>query len=573
MIRQLSVTKLVHTIAIRGCPLLRRGVHIPSKVRKVSDSQLEVALARNREKHVSKILSKVNKKKKKDTIDHTSTESVLLLEIRSALKYYSEKNGLTVGVEDVVNPTSLINEYLFSRSRPTTIIESMDIIYQTNEGEGLGLIPKSLYAAPFIDQEEEIYNKFTLVKVPKTLPGDRVKVRLNMHHRYYSEGVLLEVLKSKNSRRDNLILCSNFNNCSGCQLQMLNYEDQLNFKQNSIRKAYKYFYPQLGEAIDDERFGMVNGSPIQYSYRSKLTPHYKIPRQDKDQTLNIGLNHVDASQGILDIDSCPIASPTINSRLKEQREKIFNELKYAKAGDKGRQRTLLLRDSVRINNDTGDFHRVCLTDSAKVVTEKVEDFVYQFNTSSFFQVNVDILPNVLDFMRYHIELSNYSFKYLIDTYCGVGFFGIGLSNAIKEDGKIFGIEVSAKSIEYATHNAKLNGIAVPERIQFISGSSETMFENEHFVQAEMQGSDSIVIMDPSRKGANESFMRQLLAFKPRLIFYVSCNVITQARDLAMFEEYQKASPIKYKIREVAGFDFFPQTKHVESIAVLELCEN
>lgn len=68
----------------------------------------------------------------------------------------------------------------------------------------------------------------------------------------------------------------------------------------------------------------------------------------------------------------------------------------------------------------------------------------------------------------------------------------------------------------------------------------------------------MVIIDPSRKGSNESFMKQLLEFEPEIIIYVSCNVFTQARDLATFDKLQQNSNVKYKVRDIMGFDFFPK---------------
>lgn len=192
--------------------------------------------------------------------------------------------------------------------------------------------------------------------------------------------------------------------------------------------------------------------------------------------------------------------------------------------------------------------------------------------ASFFQNNNSILIPVLEYIKYHIGLGAKLYKYLVDTYCGVGFFGISLSKLIPKEGKVFGIELSERSINFATHNAMLNGLEVPKRMQFISGSADSMFKNEEFLNSGIKGKESIVIMDPSRKGSTELFMRQLLEFKPKLIIYVSCNVFTQARDLSLFNKLQEEGSISYRVRDVVGFDFFPQTKHVETVAVLELLD-
>ena len=128
-----------------------------------------------------------------------------------------------------------------------------------------------------------------------------------------------------------------------------------------------------------------------------------------------------------------------------------------------------------------------------------------------------------------------------------------------------GIEISRQAIKYATHNAKLNGLAVPQHVQFIEGTSNAIFKHESFLSAKLNPEETMVIIDPSRKGSDESFLQQLHEFGPKLIVYVSCNVFSQARDL----QYFTAMLQKYTVHEVIGFDFFPQTKHVECVAVLE----
>ncbi|KAG2731021.1 hypothetical protein G9P44_006170 [Scheffersomyces stipitis] len=528
-----------------------------------------------RERSVLKKLKKVNKKKKRDTDDHTSRANILFLELEEALSTFNSVKNTNVLINDIQNPTELMGNFMFTRDRPTIIADSVDILYQTSEGDGIGFIPKSMYASPFVEEGDDIFNKFTAVVVPKTIVGDKVKIKLNMHHQFYSEAVLLQVLNSNSRstpRKDNLVVCQKFEECSGCQFQMLSYDKQLQLKRDTIVKAYRFFYPELLGELDQSEFGKVIGCENQYAYRTKLTPHYKVPRVIKNETLSIGLNHVNPTMQVVDLESCAIATPSINRALTITRKKIKEEVKNAPLEAQGRQRTILLRDGLRMNKETGEHTRACYGESSKVMTEKVEDFVFQFDPSSFFQNNNSILIPVLEYIKYHIGLGAKSYKYLVDTYCGVGFFGISLSKSIPKEGKVFGIELSERSINFATHNAMLNGLEVPKRMQFISGSADSMFKNEEFLNSGIKGKESIVIMDPSRKGSTESFMRQLLEFKPKLIIYVSCNVFTQARDLSLFNKLQEEGSISYRVRDVVGFDFFPQTKHVETVAVLELLD-
>ncbi|WEJ96858.1 RNA methyltransferase [Yamadazyma tenuis] len=432
----------------------------------------------------------------------------------------------------------------------------------TSEGEGLGVVPKIKY----IDFKSGENGEFSVVKIPKTVPGDIVTARLLMHQHNHVEGLLVKVQNegSRNSIRNNrYIVCNKFNECTGCNFQMLSYDDQLNLKQKTIQKAFRYFYPKIFDSIPMNNFGVVSPSPVEYSYRTKLTPHFTYKRKIED--VAIGYNHIDPTKGTIDIDHCPIATRSINQELVKLRSSTLEGM--ASRQPKHSQSTLVLRESIRINFKTGDHNTVCLTDPNKVVTEKVGDFVFQFPVNEFFQNNNSILPLVLEYIKYHFE--GLEFKNLIDTYCGSGFFGISLSKEVPDDGKVYGVELAKKSIEYATHNAKINGLKVPEKVYFIHGSADEIFTNKVLKKANIIGSDSVVIMDPSRKGSNKDFLEQLFAFRPKLIVYISCNVFTQARDLSQFMELQGETPA-YRIKDVTGFDFFPQTKHVESVAILEL---
>lgn len=524
-----------------------------------------------------KAIRRYTKRTKRGTVDKTSRDNILILEINELLK----KHDGCLTFDSIRNMDTLIEAFLYSWNRPNAELCDIDIIFQTSEGDGLAIVPKSAYTSVIIGQNQ-IEDRYTIVKVPKSIVGDKVTIKLLRHHEFYAEAELIKVLNSRSTdsnRKDELVICDKFSTCSGCQLQMLHYEEQLKFKKIVIQRAYKFFFPKLFSNYNED-FGDIIDSPMQYAYRTKLTPHYELsggkgPHND----INIGFNHVNPTKQTIDVDYCPIATPAVNRALPHARanvkSKLLEAIENPKSNSKARASrgaTLLLRDSIRINHQTGEYERVCLDSHKNIITEKIDDFVFQFPASEFFQNNNSILPHVLDYIRFQIHKKPNSFKYIVDTYCGSGFFGISLSKDIPEDGKVFGIEVSRLSIEHAVHNAKLNGLSVPEKIQFIEGNANAMFTNEEFINSGIIGQDSIVIIDPSRKGSNKRFMEQLLEFRPKLIIYVSCNVFTQARDLADFDDLQSEHSCRYKIQDIVGFDFFPQTKHVESIAILELEE-
>ena len=137
---------------------------------------------------------------------------------------------------------------------------------------------------------------------------------------------------------------------------------------------------------------------------------------------------------------------------------------------------------------------------------------------------------------------------------------------------VIGVEISADSVQYATRNAEQNNIP---NASFITGSADKIFD-----VIKTPPDQTALIIDPPRKvpvrhgvsletnvcqGCDNSFLEQLVKFNPRIIVYVSCNVHTQARDIKYLFRGEQA---KYRILAIRGFDLFPQTHHIESIATL-----
>lgn len=203
---------------------------------------------------------------------------------------------------------------------------------------------------------------------------------------------------------------------------------------------------------------------------------------------------------------------------------------------------------------------VCITDHKAIVRERVGQFLFEFPAGSFFQTNNSILEPLTSYVRDGVLGTPGSPPtYLVDAYCGSGLFAITLSPHFS---RIAGVEISTDSIRYAQHNASLNG--VPEgKCAFHAGQAEAIFDSvKDFPPAQ-----TVVVIDPPRKGCDIAFMDQLIAFGPATVVYISCNVHTQARDVGIMLK-RSTGPAEYKLESLRGFDLFPQTAHVESVAVL-----
>lgn len=250
--------------------------------------------------------------------------------------------------------------------------------------------------------------------------------------------------------------------------------------------------------------------------------------------------------------------------------------------------SLLLRESIEVTSDTDSSittttsvpinstveKHICISDQKAIVRERVGDMLFEYPGGSFFQNNNSVLVPLTDYVRDAIFLSDPAHMpferptHLVDAYCGAGLFAIKLSPYFDT---IAGIELSSDSIKFATRNAQLNNI--PEgKCTFRSGDAANIFAAVPDFPPEY----TVLILDPPRKGCDENFIEQLLAFKAKTVVYVSCNVHTQARDVGMIikrsEKVQKEGGAlgKYVLKSLRGFDLFPQTAHVEGVAVLQL---
>ena len=189
-------------------------------------------------------------------------------------------------------------------------------------------------------------------------------------------------------------------------------------------------------------------------------------------------------------------------------------------------------------------------DPNQLVTEKVNDLIFQFKAGEFFQNNPFILPLLVDYV---VQQANPKVcSSLVDAYCGGGLFSLSASKSFQ---KVIGIEISRDGFEGARTNAVLNKI---ENAEFFLGDALSIFSELSHLPRPFS-----LIIDPPRKGCDLEFLKQTLAFQPQRIVYVSCEPSTQARDVKALIEGG------YKVISSQPFDLFPQTRHVENVLTLE----
>ncbi|KAI1799065.1 S-adenosyl-L-methionine-dependent methyltransferase [Daldinia bambusicola] len=527
-------------------------------------------------------------RKREKAMESGSVEDVLRIDVENLIKSLNQDNDGVAEGENAAPELEIKN-----LPEPGTEID-VKVVELSSTGDGLALHENSkrIYVVPF------------------SIPGDTVKVKVFRHlqDESYSIADFISVVTPSESRDDSRIGCKYFAKCSGCQFQMMDYNDQLKFKKRIVEKAFRHFSelpPELIPTIQD-----TIGSPLQYGYRTKLTPHFDGPpswhknREPFTSRPPIGFM-LKGTRQTLDIEDCPIATDAVRLGMKNERARM--EVEY---GNYRRGATILLREStkripkngskpssspnarskspsplppdnaaIKVETESYTDIKTCVTSNTATSTEYIGPYIFYNQAGAFFQNNNSILPIFTDYVRQHIippsspsspsssPSSSQPIKYLVDAYSGSGLFTITLSSLFS--GGSVGIDISDASIKYATENAAANDLPL-SRVQFIAADAKDLFTPA--VRRAYPGDQTAVVIDPPRKGCDQDFLGQLLRFAPRRVVYVSCNVHSQARDIGVLvrglgaEDGSKGT--RYAIESIRGFDFFPQTGHVEGVAVL-----
>jgi len=362
------------------------------------------------------------------------------------------------------------------------------------------------------------------ISVPFTIPGERVRARL---WRRDNDGGgaadLLEVLEASSDRI--APPCPLFGACGGCQLQHLAYAQQLAWKSGVVRDLVR----PIGAA---DLVADCIGSPRAFGYRSKITPHHDRPRAG--EPLAIGFLKVGRRHQVVDVERCPLATDGINERLPVLRAEIASGSARGRLGA-----SFLIREAA-----SG-----VTTDPDARITERVGTLELEFFAREFFQNNPFLLPRLVDFVV--DAAASGGARVLVDAYTGSGLFALA---AAARFSTVIGVEVSPGAVRAARENAQRNHI---DNARFVASDAARIF-----AQVTEPGSDAAVIVDPPRKGCGEAFLSQLVSFRPATIVYVSCNPETFVRDAAVLQT------AGYEIRGMQPFDMFPQTRHVECVALL-----
>ena len=184
------------------------------------------------------------------------------------------------------------------------------------------------------------------------------------------------------------------------------------------------------------------------------------------------------------------------------------------------------------------------------ITDSMLGNNYEISAQSFYQVNTEMAEKLYQTAIDFSDLNSDSI--VIDAYSGIGTIGLSFAKQVKE---VYGVEVIETAVEDAKKNAERNGIT---NAHYVADSAE----NAMAKWSKDGIKPDVIIVDPPRKGLTESFIKASVAMQPEKITYVSCNPATMARDIKLYQE------LGYELKKVQPVDLFPQTHHVETVALL-----
>ncbi len=425
--------------------------------------------------------------------------------------------------------------------------------------------------------------------------GDEVEAKIIKAKKNYGYARLMNIITPSKDRIEPV--CPVARQCGGCQIQEMDYQAQLRFKQELVKNNIE----RIGH-ISDYQMMPVIGMDEPFHYRNKA--QYPVG-MDKDGNIVMGF-FAGRTHHIIDNTDCALGAK-INSRIlgiikeymQDNKIKPYDEEKHA-----GTVRHILIRNgyhtdqimvclvinaesiknsddlvrrlkdidgmtSIMININRNKTN-VILGDTCKTLWGKsyIEDYIcdirYQISPLSFYQVNPKQTEKLYSKALEYAGLTGNETVW--DLYCGIGTISLFMAAKAR---KVYGVEIVPQAIEDAKNNARINNI---DNAEFFVGKAEEIVPAfyEELSRKAANGDEEakrgihpdVVVVDPPRKGCEETLLETVVKMSPKRMVYVSCDSATLARDLKFMEEHG------YKVEKVQAVDQFGNTVHVETVVLL-----
>lgn len=441
----------------------------------------------------------------------------------------------------------------------------VDIIDNGFEGEGIAKI-----------------EGFTIF-VPNGIKGEKLKILIVKVLSSHAFGKIVEIIKPSKSRIESD--CNTYKRCGGCNLRHIKYEETLKMKQNAVQSLVN---KTLRTKIKvQETLGMDNP----YNYRNKAQYPVGIDKAGKPV---IGV-FAKRTHEIIPIEKCFIQNEETEKLAKfvfdyivKNNISIYNE----KTG-KGLVRHIVTKIGIKTNeimciivingkeipqekelvsNIINNFKNVktiikninmkntnVILGKENInlygdgyITDILGNFTFKISPLSFYQVNPIQAEKLYEIGVEEAKISKNDIVF--DLYCGIGTISLFMANYAK---KVYGIEIVEEAVKDAKENAKINNV---KNTEFIAGDVEQILDK--IINKEKIIPD-IIMVDPPRKGLDNTSIENIIKIKPKKLVYISCNPATLIRDLKKLEE-------TYNIQSIKPVDMFPFTSHVECVSLLSL---
>lgn len=428
--------------------------------------------------------------------------------------------------------------------------------------------------------------------VKDALIGDTVEAVITKAKKNYSYAKMLKVLEASPNRVEKR--CPVARQCGGCQIQELSYEAQLDFKNKKVYGNLERiggFAPELLDQVMEPICGME--APFHYRNKAQFPigtdkeghivagfyagrTHQIIPNMNCELGVDVNQEILQVVVNFMNENGIPaydeesqtglVRHVLIRYGFKTKEIMVCLVIngdkipKSEKLVDKLKEISGMTSITCSINKENTN---VIMGKEIKIlwgqgfITDYIGDVKYQISPLSFYQVNPVQTEKLYGLALEYAQLEGNETVW--DLYCGIGTISLFLAQKAK---KVYGVEIVPQAIEDAKNNAKINSI--PNAEFFVGKAEEVLpeyyanYEKEHGEKAYAD----VIVVDPPRKGCDETLLETMVQMQPKRIVYVSCDSATLARDLKYLCENG------YEIQKVKAVDQFPHTTHVETVCLL-----
>jgi len=408
-----------------------------------------------------------------------------------------------------------------------------------------------------------------VVFVAGALPGDLVRAEVTKGKKRFAEARTLEVVRPAADRLPDRCVHGG-EPCPGAPWQGLPYERQLAHKQEQVAEALDRIGGLEGFELDE-----IVPAEEQWRYRNKLEYSFG---EGEDGEPTLGFHARGRWDLIVDVEDCHLASEAGNEARNAVREwaraeavpaydararrGILRNLAVREGRRTGQIQTRLVTTKTRFPRPPVDLHTIVEGDAGSSdgptgalgeerLREELCGLRLEMSHGAFFQTNTEMAERLYAVAGEFAGLQGR--ERVFDLFCGIGTIGLTMA---RQAGEVWGLEIVPEAIADAERNAKANKI---ENARFMAANARTGVRP----LLEKAGKPDVVIVDPPRAGLSQKIVRRVIECEAERIVYVSCNPTTLAPNAAQLGE------AGYKLTRVRPVDMFPQTPHIECVALFE----